>query len=316
MIAPISLILKPTPCHRLERASAALGIDLWIKRDDLTGFAMGGNKGRKLEYLMAEAIAEGADVVVACGSRESNFIRQLGAACAVAGLACVAVVMNQPHEPGYAVPTAPRIGVGNDRLNEIFGVEFEEIPDGPWDDLFEAARLRARHERDAGQRVYEIPIGGSSPLGAYAFFEAADELPICDRVVTATSSGSTHIGLHMAFRDFPTQVTGIACDPEPALLDDLIAVANGLSDLLDQPKVAPDDIDLRREFVGPGYGVPSESGNAAIEWLARTEGILLDPIYSGKAFSGLMEMARSGELAGETVVFWHTGGLPSLFAFR
>jgi 1-aminocyclopropane-1-carboxylate deaminase/D-cysteine desulfhydrase-like pyridoxal-dependent ACC family enzyme len=313
---PFSLIQKPTPCHRLDRASEALGVDLWIKRDDLTGFAMGGNKGRKLEFLVADALAAGADTIVTCGAAQSNFIRQLGAACAVAGLRCHAVMMPLPFEAGHEVAPPNLAGRGNLVLNDLFGVEPEMLDNGTWDQLFEAWDAAVARLRNAGRSVYPVALGGSGALGAYAFFEAANELPSCERVITASSSGSTHMGLHVAFRDYPTRVTGIACDPEPDFLRELIGVGNALCELLDTRPLDPDEVDLRRDYVGPGYGIPSEAGEHALEWLARTEGILLDPVYSAKAFAGVLDLAQRGELEGETVVFWHTGGTPALFAYR
>ncbi|MBL8087023.1 MAG: D-cysteine desulfhydrase family protein [Chthonomonas sp.] len=315
MVSPIPLIVKPTPCHRLERASQQLGIDLWIKRDDLTGFALGGNKGRKLEYLMAQAMADGCDTIVTCGATESNFIRQLAAACAVCGIRCVAVVMETPYEDGFAPPTTPHTGIGNPTITQLFGADIHVLPNGTWDALFAAMDAKSAELQRGGANVHTIPIGGSSGLGAYAFLQAADELPACDVIVCPTSSGSTLAGLQLAFEGFATRVIGIAADPEPALKDDVLRVANELRALLELPEVDASTFDLRREFVGPGYGVPSAEGDAALRWLAQTEGILLDPIYSAKAFAGLLDMAKRGDFNGETVVFWHTGGIPALWAF-
>lgn len=312
----IPLACLPTPLHRLDRASADLGIDLWIKRDDLTGFALGGNKGRKLEYLMGEALDQCAEVVVSCGSLQSNFIRQLGAACSALGLRCAAVGMHLPYDPPAGKPEG---GIGdkggNVLLDEILGVDLRRMPDGDWMDLFAAAHALAEEYRRAGKRVYEVPVGGSSALGAYAFARAAEEVGgDFDFVVTASSSGSTQVGLHSGFIGTRTRVIGIACDPEPELPNDLAALAGDLDRLTGRSLgLTPSDFDFRLDWVGPGYGVPSPEGNAAISYLARTEGVFLDPVYSGKAFSGLMALARSGALTGK-VLFWHTGGTPALFA--
>ena len=165
-----------------------------------------------------------------------------------------------------------------------------------------------------GFQTFRIPIGGSSPLGAYAFYQAAQEIqePF-DAVVFASSSGSTHTGLAYGFHGSDTRVLGIACDPEPEIAEDFALLAKGLDEWVPNgPCMTAGDYDLSFEYVGPGYGVPSEAGNAAIELLARTEGIFLDPIYSGKAFAGLLDLVRKGELTGR-VLFWHTGGLPALF---
>jgi D-cysteine desulfhydrase family pyridoxal phosphate-dependent enzyme len=313
------LVCLPTPTHPLPRVSSDLGLDVWIKRDDLTGLAMGGNKGRKVEYLIADALARGATTVVTCGSAQSNYIRQLGAACAVAGLRCAAAVMTLPFEGTIGQPSGPRASQGgNVLLNELLGVEVHRREDGPWEELFFAAESLADRLRSAGEIVYETPIGGSSVLGAFAFVRAADELrglPHFDAVVIPTSSGSTHAGLAYALHGGPTQVIGVACDPEPDLADDLARLVGDLDAFTGLGRdIAADYLDVRFDYVGPGYGVPSEAGRRALTYLARREGILLDPIYSAKAFSGLLDMAERGMLRGR-VLFWHTGGAPSLFAY-
>jgi len=327
MIPYVPLILAPTPLHRLPRLSEQLGIDLWIKRDDLTGFALGGNKGRKLEYLIADALAQGADTVVTCGSLQSNFVRQLGAACSIHGLKCEAQVMalpyvtERPSEPGLADRG------GNALIDEILGVDLRLMTDGTWDELYSATRALAEELRCEGRKVYEVPVGGSSALGAYAFFQAGIEIqdqihhpstinhqPSFDFVLFASSSGSTHTGLAYAFHGTGTQVLGVACDPEPDMVDDFEALYGELEALVGTRKpMKRENWHLDLSFVGPGYGVPSKAGNDAIRLLARTEGIFLDPIYTGKAFAGLLALAKSGEIGGR-VIFWHTGGLPALFA--
>ena len=296
--------------------SEDLGIDLWIKRDDLTGFAGGGNKGRKLEYLMADVIESRAQRVVSCGSRQSNFVRQLGGACSVLGVKCTAAVMTLPFDKDYGKPSGPRPSEGGNLiLNDLFGVEIEEFEDGDWLDLFQHAKTIAETYRARGENVYEIPVGGSSPLGAYAFTEAALEVGEgWDYVVTATSSGSTHAGLAWAFHGTRTTVLGVSCDPEEDLADDLVRLTSGIDDLTGLKKsMVKDDFVLRRDWFGAGYNIPSESGILATRELASREAILLDPVYSAKAFAGLLELARTGEIGGR-VLFWHTGGLPTLFA--
>lgn len=309
----VSLIQSPTPLHRLEHLSEELGLDLWIKRDDLTGFALGGNKGRKLEYLMADVLASGADTVVTCGSCQSNFIRQLAAACAVFKIRAVAAVM---HHPCEFDPVAGAVAQesGNLLLDRWLGADLRILPDGTWDTLFEATEELALTLEREGRKVYRIPVGGSSALGAFAFWEAAKELTErFDSVVFSTSSGSTQTGLAHFFRNSGTEVLGIAADPEPDLADQFVELSAGLAELLGEEPLAASDYRINFDFVGPGYGVPSEAGNAAIERLARREGIFLDPIYSGKAFAGLLELVAHGHLSGR-VLFWHTGGIPSLFA--
>jgi D-cysteine desulfhydrase family pyridoxal phosphate-dependent enzyme len=316
----LPLILAPTPLHSLPKLSQQLGIDLWIKRDDLTGFAMGGNKGRKLEYLVAEAIGQGADTIVTCGSIQSNFIRQLGVACAMHGLSCEAAVMALPYvsvEERSSERGLSDTG-GNVLLDDLVGVRLHVHPDGTWDELYGITGSLARQLSAAGRKVYEVPVGGSSPLGAYAFYQAGLELGDSrfDWIVFASSSGSTHTGLAYAFHGTKTRILGIACDPEPDLVDDFQELYEGLESLIGKPRpMVREKWLLNLDFVGAGYGIPSEAGNAAIGLLARTEGIFLDPIYTGKAFAGLVDLAKRGDIHGR-ILFWHTGGLPALFAMN
>ncbi len=318
----VELVLKPTPIHRLPRISEELGIDLWMKRDDLTGFALGGNKGRKLEYLVADVLASGADTVVACGAAQSNFVRQLGAACAMYGLSCVATVMSLPYYAAAGKPAVAGLSLtgGNLALDRMLGVDVRVFPDGDWEALAEHQEAVAQELEADGRRVYRVALGGSSPLSALAFVEAGHEASAqagdFDFLVTASSSGSTHAGLAYHFAGTGTRVVGISADPDPkdelraeiaelcARLDGLTGCAKGLG---------IESIELRLEFAGSGYSVPSPEGDAAILRLARTEGIFLDPVYSGKAFAGLLELASRREVTGR-VLFWHTGGTPALFA--
>lgn len=308
----------PTPAHRLDRLSARLGLELWIKRDDLTGFAFGGNKGRKLEFILADAVAQKADVLVTCGSSQSNFVRQLGAACSALGPKCAAAVMDLPYE--HALPEGPplRRDAGNVILDRILGVDLRFHPNGTWEELYALAEELALEYELSGMTAYRVPVGGSSALGAYAFVDAAHELagqagPF-DYLVVASSSGSTQTGLAYALLDSRTKVIGIACDPEPDLTSDFSRLSGELHTVAQSARpVTPDEFDLRLGYVGPGYGLASEAGAAAIEVMARTEGIFLDPVYTGKAFAGLLDLVRHKEI-GDRVLFWHTGGLPALFA--
>lgn len=313
------LVLLPTPLHRLQHVSDDLACEVWIKRDDLTGFALGGNKGRKLEYLIGQAVAEKAEAIVTCGSMQSNFIRQLGAACAVHGIQCAAAVMAMPYE--YEPPATLGVGenCGNVLLDELFGVELHVFENGTWETLYSHYEVLAKAFNDQGLKTLAIPIGGSSPRGAYAFLQAGKELqeqveePF-DWIIFASSSGSTHTGLSHAFRGTSTKILGMACDPEPEIVEDFSELSQGLAELLGENfYMAPEDFLINLDYVGPGYGVPSEAGNEAIRYLARREGIVLDPIYSGKAFAGLLDLARRGEIKGR-ICFWHTGGIPALFA--
>ncbi len=322
MIPPpkVSLIQSPTPLHRLDRASADLGIDLWIKRDDLTGLALGGNKGRKLEYLMAEVLASGAKAVVTCGAMQSNFIRQLGAACAMLGVKCIAAVMQTPYEFSPPHGEGLRRDGGNVLLDQWLGVDLRVYPDGTWDELYKHSEQLAQALESQGMNVYRIPIGGSSPLGAYAFYEAglelqAQSLDAFDTIVFASSSGSTQVGLTHAFRSSKTQVLGVCSDPEPDIAEDFAILSESLAPIIGQPAIPSCEFKVRTDMVGPGYGVPSGEGNEAIRYLSQTEGIFLDPVYSGKAFAAVMDMARD-KGSSARVCFWHTGGVPNLFVMK
>lgn len=311
----VELIQSPTPLHRLNRLSDDLGIDLWIKRDDLTGFAGGGNKGRKLEYLFADVLASGAEVVVTCGALQSNFVRQFAAACSVLGLTGAAAVMPAPYEFEPA-PHGLRDSGGNVLLDHLFGLDLRIHPDDTWDRLYGFAEALALEYETQGKKVYRIPIGGSSPLGAYAFYQAGQEVGHeFDCIVFSTSSGSTHTGLAHFFRDSKTNLIGIAADPEPELAEQFVDISFGLAPLLNQAPLEFQDFRIEFDYVGEGYGVPDQACMDAIEFMARREGILLDPVYSGKAFAGLLALARASELSGR-VLFWHTGGVPALFALK
>lgn len=310
------LCVLPTPMHPLPRLSHALGVEVWIKRDDLTGFVGGGNKGRKLEYLASHLLEVGADTMVVCGSLQSNFVRSAGGLCALLGIRCVAAVMSLPYDAEFGRPAGhpPEEG-GNVELDRILGVRLEVVPDGPWEALFQAAADIAERERASGHTVYEVPIGGSSPLGAYGFVQAAAEAQESfDHIIVPTSSGSTHAGLAWHFHGSSTQVHGIACDPEPDLLDDVVRLCAGLDEMHGQVKrIESGGLLLHRDWVGSGYGVPSQAGQAALKRLAREEGVFLDPVYSAKAMSGLIGLATQGALSGR-VLFWHTGGFPTVCA--
>lgn len=316
----IDLIYSPTPLHQLPRISEDLGIDLWIKRDDLTGFAMGGNKGRKLEYLLADVLAAGKKTVVTLGASQSNFVRQAAAACSVFGIEFHAVVMDWPY-PDEQRRTRPsgwndsnRLS-GNLVLDRLLGANVHRLEDGTFEQLDQAARELAREEG-----AYFIPGGGSCGIGALGFVSAAHELLAQDStvstIIAASGSGGTQTGLTYALAQMAsaTRFIGVCTDDEPEMVDDFVAIAAELDEIFGDPlRLTRDDFDLRLDYCGGGYGVPSQEASNAIEYAARREGIFLDPVYTGKAFAGLMNLAKKGELSGR-VVFWHTGGMPVLFA--
>lgn len=307
----IPLCCLPTPLHRLERLD--LGVELWIKRDDLTGFALGGNKGRKLEFLAQEWLNASPSAIVTCGASDSNFIRQLAVLGRMLGIAVHAAVMDLPYDEcaGRPARVSNLHQGGNERLSRESGATLHKFSDDDWEVLYDHMH---RIAKDLGPNAAIVPIGGSSPLGVYAFVQAAKEVGgEFDTIVCASSSGSTQVGLTTAFRGTSTKVVGIAADPEPALVEDFADLSRQYTGRFGGKPLAPEDFTLDLRFVGPGYGVPSDAGQNAQAVLLRSEGIYLDPIYSAKAFAGLLKLTEEERL-GNKVLFWHTGGLPSLFS--
>jgi L-cysteate sulfo-lyase len=293
------------------------GPALWIKRDDQTGLAAGGNKTRKLEILIADAQSRGADVVLTVGAIQSNHCRQTAAAAARAGLACVLVL-------GGSAPSREH-WTGNLLLDDLLGAR---ICWAGQDDPLSALEAAAASERAAGRKPYVIPYGGSNAVGAsayaLAFAELWDQVQETglhfDRLVFATSSGGTQAGLVVGARacGYRGQVLGISVDKTGGQLRqtvvDLLAPTAARLGLERAP--GPDEVHIDDRFLGGGYAVLTGAEREAVRLAARSEGILLDPVYTGKAMAGLIELIRRGEIgASETVLFWHTGGMPALFAY-
>jgi len=308
----------PTPLELMNRLSAAIdGPELWIKRDDLTGLATGGNKTRKLELLLSDALSQEARVVLTVGAPQSNHCRQTAAAAAKAGLDCVLVLRG--HAPARDRWT------GNLLLDDLLGARFCWAGD---QEPLSALQAAADAERAAGRIPYVIPYGGSNPIGASAYALAFDELwnqmmalrLYFDRIVFASSSGGTQAGLIVGARAccYDGQVLGISVDKAS---DDLRRIVRDLlvptAERLDLDLVfGEDEVQVNDRYLGKGYGILSASEVEAIRLMAKTEGILLDPVYTGKAMAGLVDLVSSGEIgSNETVLFWHTGGIPALFAY-
>ncbi len=313
MPSPIPLAVLPTPLQPLPRLSAELGnkVELWIKRDDLTGLAFGGNKTRKLEYLVAAAQAEGAQTLITRGAAQSNHCRQTAAAAARCGLRCTLVLAGSP----------PAAAQGNTLLDRLLGARLVwtegEDPEGVLQREFH--RLQQQ-----GERPYLIPYGGSNPLGAFAYAQALREIlhqdPHFQRIVLASSSGGTQAGLILGARlhGFDGRITGISVDPPArALRQRVAALAEKTAQTLGEPlHFDPQEIDVRDAYLGGGYGVVSELERDALCTFARLEGVLLDPVYTGRAAGGMLDLIRRGEIApGERVLFLHTGGTPAIFAY-
>lgn len=311
----VQLAHLPTPLEPLSRLSEKLGVELWIKRDDQTGLAGGGNKTRKLEFLIAAAKAANADTVITGGAPQSNHCRQTAAAAAKAGLRAVLVLAGDP-EPA----------TGNILLDTLLGAEFVWAGNRPRDAVM-AETVAA--QKAAGHTPYLIPYGGSNFIGAGAYVAAVEELaqqiaarhlPPFDRIVFASSSGGTHAGLALgvAALNLPTQVLGISVDkPEVELTDEIVGkLATETARRLGLPhRFSGENIFADDGYMGLGYGVMGDAEREAIALFARTEGILLDPVYTGRAAAGLLDLIRRGKIApGERILFWHTGGFPALFA--
>jgi D-cysteine desulfhydrase family pyridoxal phosphate-dependent enzyme len=314
-IPALVLASFPTPVESMTRLSNVLGGGprLLVKRDDTIGFAFGGNKVRKLALLGARAQAEDADTLITAGGLQSNHARVTAATAATLGMRAVLVVNGAP----------PQRATANVLLDALLGAEIIYVQSR--EQRADAMRAAAERLRRDGHRVFEIPVGGSTPLGALAYLHALlellEQIPPPDAIVHATSSGGTQAGLVAACRllGLRTRVVGIAADePAASIVAQVRANIDGLATMLqlDQASVqrgAPIEIDDR--FVGAGYGIPTEASGEAIELAARTEAIFLDPVYTGKAMAGLIAYLRQQRFTeNQTVLFWHTGGQVGLFA--
>lgn len=311
-----SLGIFPTPVTELPRLSKILGGPrIFIKRDDLTGLALGGNKTRKLETILGEALAQGCNTIITAGAAQSNHCRQTAAAAAKLNMECHLILGGEQ----------PKRISGNLLLDKIFGCHIhwggsnrkgEDIPQ-----LYE--QLKA-----SGKKPFIVPYGGSNELGAVAFIDAVEELTnqtdeVFSHVVFASSSGGTHAGLMLGKHVFRQafELVGISIDKDEIdnqMLDQtIINLANRTANLVDLDiQFTVQDLILNMNYIGEGYGVVGELENEAIRLTAQLEGILLDPVYTGRAMGGLIDMIRTGAIDKDAkVLFWHTGGAPALFAY-
>lgn len=314
----IALANLPTPLEPLPRLGDELGVELWIKRDDLTGLATGGNKTRKLEFLIADALESGADCVITAGGPQSNHCRQTAAAAAKCGLGCHLVLGGEPQPP-----------LGNLLLDTLLGsrVHWTAKPN-------RNARMRelADELTTSGKVPYVIPIGGSNSMGAVGYAMAMHEFAeqaaaagiAFDHVVFPTSSGGTHAGMVLGARQtkFAGNVTAISIDigPDecPAFTQELADIASGAATLMgdSDTTITADDFELDCNYLGGGYGVVGDLERNAIRRMAAGEGILLGPVYSGRGFGGLLGRVDRGQIAkGDRVLYWHTGDESALHAY-
>ena len=315
-VPKISLSAGPTPLHSAPRLASELGLaELWLTRDDLSAFGLGGNKDRGLEWSLADALEPGADRLVTGAGTLSNHVRACAATAAYQGMSCSAIYWGQPPERSQ----------GNHRLVEMLGANVRFTGDANRESVDTALEVEADYIRSRGGRPYVIPRGGACPHGVLGHVAAVRELLVqtsssgCrpDKIILAVGSGGTLAGWLLGSRLFgaPWRVEGITVSRpvtdvvgQVAFLASEAAARFGLN-----ATVAEHDIVIHDGFIGPGYGIPSTEGNAAVALAARTEGVFLDPTYTGKAFAALMHLAQEGYFHGRSVLFIHSGGAPTLF---
>ena len=314
----LELIGAPTPLEYLPRLSDHLGREIFIKRDDTTPLAMGGNKLRKLEFLAADALREGADTLITAGAIQSNHVRQTAAVAAKLGLHCVALLENP-----IGTRAENYLSNGNRLLLDLFNTQIE-MCDALTDPAAQLDELATRIEAQ-GYRPYVIPVGGSNALGALGYVESALEIAQqCEdaveisSVVVASGSAGTHAGLAVGLEQLMPQAELIGVTVSRAVADQLpkvVALQQAVANSLELQAKA--DIILWDDYFAPGYGTPNEEGMAAVKLLAQLEGILLDPVYTGKAMAGLIDGITQKRFKDEgPILFVHTGGAPALFAYH
>ncbi|MDU5453816.1 D-cysteine desulfhydrase [Pseudescherichia vulneris] len=314
----LEFIGAPTPLEYLPRFSDYLGREIYIKRDDVTPMALGGNKLRKLEFLAADALREGADTLITAGAIQSNHVRQTAAVAAKLGLHCVALLENP-----IGTRAENYLTNGNRLLLDLFNAQIE-MCDALTDPVAQLAELATRIEAQ-GFRPYVIPVGGSNALGALGYVESALEIAQqCEgavelsSIVVASGSAGTHAGLAVGLEQLmpEAELIGVTVsrkrdEQKPKVVALQQAIARELE------VEAKADIVLWDDYFAPGYGTPNEEGVEAIKLLARLEGILLDPVYTGKAMAGLIDGINQNRFKDQgPILFIHTGGAPALFAYH
>lgn len=324
----VSLAHLPTPMHKLKRLSAHLaGPEIWIKRDDCTGLAGGGNKTRKLEYLVADAVEKRADTIVTIGGIQSNHTRQTAAAAAAVGLECVLL-----HARWVDWPTQHYEEVGNFLFGHILGAEVRMVDLDSKKGLLASEHLLgevAKKLQAEGKLPYVVPSGASDhPLGGLGYYNCATELVeqqkalrlTFDHLVHATSSGSTQAGLVVGFHalDWPTRVIGVDVNANAKWISETVSkIAQQTGELVGSPI---DDVNnyvhVEAQYAGAAYGIPDDRALEAIQLVGRLEGILLDPVYEAKSMAALIGMVRQGRFRNdETILFHYLGGAPALHAY-
>ncbi|WP_249023082.1 MULTISPECIES: D-cysteine desulfhydrase [Kluyvera] len=314
----LEFIGAPTPLEYLPRFSDYIGRDIFIKRDDVTPLAMGGNKLRKLEFLAADALREGADTLVTAGAIQSNHVRQTAAVAAKLGLHCVALLENP-----MGTKAENYLSNGNRLLLDLFNTQVE-MCEALTDPNAQLAELATRLEAQ-GFRPYVIPVGGSNALGALGYVESALEIAQqCEgavsisSVVVASGSAGTHAGLAVGLEQVMPEAELIGVTVSRKVADQLPKVVTLQQEIARSLELtATAGITLWDDYFAPAYGIPNDDGMEAVKLLARLEGILLDPVYTGKAMAGLIDGISQKRFKDEgPILFIHTGGAPALFAYH
>ncbi len=311
----LNLSNLPTPLTRLERISQYLNHNIYIKRDDLTGFCFGGNKTRKLDYLIAEAVEKGYDSLIAVGAYQSNFCRMAAGAGTATGLE-VHLVLGGAQDPAKAT--------GNLLLNTILGVTIHKVYDSDWDVWTEAALSLQQELIDSGKKPYYLPIGGSVPVGVLGYINGLKEILDqskrmgieIDKIIHASSSGGTQAGLVLGKQIYkwPGEIIGIGvAKNEVQLNSEIRELCNSTSEMLGF-KFNNEGINVDCSYIGDEYGARTDEASEAIELFAQKEGIFLDNVYTGKAAAGLIDYAKKNRFKqNENILFLHTGGNIELF---
>ncbi|MDB5512714.1 MAG: pyridoxal-5-phosphate-dependent protein [Enterovirga sp.] len=319
---PLSLSRWPTPIERLDRLSDHLGGPrIYVKRDDTATLGLGGNKVRKLEFLLGRAVADRIDTVVTTGALQSNHARLTAAACARLGLTCILLLQD-----AVPVDTAPYRRSGNRLLDDLFGAEARLV--GRYEPMAGALADAEAELRASGANALMIPLGGSNAVGTLGYARCAEEIRLYERetglrfdeIVVATGSGGTQAGLVLGRRlhGLKAGIVGVSVNRPSSELSPIVAhLAGAAADLLGREfDGMADDVMVDDRHYAPGYGLPNDACREAISLCARLEGLVLDPVYSGKAMAALIAAIRGGAYGSAgSVLFIHTGGVPALFAY-
>jgi D-cysteine desulfhydrase family pyridoxal phosphate-dependent enzyme len=314
-IKKIDLVHKPTPLYKLNNISHITGKNIYIKRDDMTGIGLGGNKVRKLEYVLADAIECGADTIITTGAAQSNHAMLTAACCRKLGLDVILVLMKS----GISEKK------GNLLLNDLMGVEVIFVDSDSIRDLYAEINRISDELKATGKTPYTIPIGASVPLGVLGYVDCVKEMVEqseiqaieLDHIVCCAGSGGTYAGVLLGSKLLNSGIKSTAIAVTP---DDFYPVVtklfNQTCDIIKKDSLSIEDEINIFNYAGDGYAIPSERGNAAINLMARNEGLFLDPVYTGKTFGGLLDLIDKNYFKDdENIVFLHTGGAASLFAF-